>query len=155
MKNWFQKHSIALTLIPVLLVMAMIFGFSAQTGEESGGLSEKAALWLTAIFLPGQQAAPQWLMFAIRKLGHLTEFAALGFFLRLHICQIGKRARISKQWLWTWLIATAYAATDELHQMTVAGRGPSVADVGIDSVGVVLGIVVFTVCTVILRRKAK
>ena len=81
--------------------------------------------------------------------------AGWGLFPFSCLCQIGKRACFSRQWLWAWLIGTAYAATDELHQLTVAGRGPSVADVGIDSVGVALGIAVFAVCAWILRRKVK
>jgi VanZ family protein len=40
-----------------------------------------------------------------------------------------------------FLAAVGYAATDELHQHFVAGRHASPVDLGIDTVGVVLGLV--------------
>jgi len=39
-----------------------------------------------------------------------------------------------------WAIATLYAATDELHQVFVRGRTPSLVDVAIDSLGAAAGI---------------
>lgn len=39
-----------------------------------------------------------------------------------------------------WLIATAYAATDEVHQLFVPGRGGQVTDVLLDSAGALLGV---------------
>ena len=52
------------------------------------------------------------------------------------------------------ILCVAFAASDEFHQTMVANRGPSVKDVGIDSIGVLFGI---TFCTAVLldctRRK--
>lgn len=148
MRQWAQKHSIILTLIPVLLVMALIFFFSAQNGEQSGGLSHGVTRWLMELFVPDMDSLPVWQQDAIwdrmelllRKGGHLTEFAALGFFLLLHIRQIGKKKALPLQWLWAWGVGTAYAVTDELHQMAVGGRNPAITDVLIDSTGVIIGV---------------
>ena len=38
------------------------------------------------------------------------------------------------------IVGVGYASFDEYHQSFVAGRGPSVIDVGIDSLGVLAGI---------------
>jgi VanZ family protein len=38
-----------------------------------------------------------------------------------------------------WLIGTAYAVTDEIHQYVVPGRSCEVRDVVIDSCGVLVG----------------
>lgn len=38
------------------------------------------------------------------------------------------------------ILCVAFAASDEFHQTMVANRGPSVKDVGIDSIGVLFGI---------------
>ena len=46
---------------------------------------------------------------------------------------------ISK-WKLIWLLAILYAASDEFHQSFVAGRGATVMDVGIDSIGAGLGL---------------
>jgi len=160
MKNWFRKHSIAITLIPVVAVMVMIFCFSAQTGEESGAMSGNITRWIAGLLvqdfdtLPGAEQAAflDSLGFIVRKLAHFSEYALLGFFLMLHIRQIRKRAAVPIPWLWAWGIGALYAASDELHQAFVGGRGPALMDVGIDSCGVIAGIMV---CSLVyaLRRK--
>ena len=72
--------------------------------------------------------------FLIRKSGHLIEYFIFGL-LVLHAVR-GE----CKGWQWRWgliviAIAAGYAATDELHQAFVPNRGPSLSDVGLDTVG--------------------
>ena len=69
----------------------------------------------------------------LRKGAHLTEYAVLGALL----------LRALARDVPAFLAAVAYAATDELHQHFVAGRHASPIDVGIDAVGVALGLVVW------------
>ena len=44
------------------------------------------------------------------------------------------------KWKLIWLLAILYAASDEFHQSFVAGRGATLMDVGIDSIGAGLGL---------------
>lgn len=44
------------------------------------------------------------------------------------------------------LICVGFACGDEYHQSFVDGRGPSVRDVGIDSIGVFAGIIAVRIC---------
>lgn len=160
MKSWIAKHSIALSLLLVVAVMAMIFGFSAQTGEESGAMSGRITTWVLGIVIPdfeSMSTAQQQELSAIagllvRKLAHFSEYALLGYALLLHIRQIQKRITVRLTWLWAWSIGTLYAVTDELHQGLVAGRGPAVTDVLIDSAGVIAGVLLMLLC---IRLKAK
>jgi VanZ family protein len=69
----------------------------------------------------------------VRKAAHLTEYAILGALLVRALDRPAAAAAL----------AIAYAATDELHQHFVPGRTGSVVDVLIDSVGVVVGIVLY------------
>ena len=69
----------------------------------------------------------------LRKGAHLTEYAVLGALL---LRALGRDAP-------AFLAGMAYAATDELHQHFVAGRHASPIDVGIDAVGVALGLLVW------------
>lgn len=148
MKRWFQKHSIVISLLPVLAVMGMIFWFSAQTGESSGALSGRITARIVGFFVPDVDTfseVEQQLLFRrvgllIRKTAHFSEFALLGFFLTIHIQQLRKRITLRLPWLWTWAVGTAYAVTDELHQGFVGGRHPAVTDVLIDSSGVITGV---------------
>src|SRR5213595_117218 len=66
----------------------------------------------------------------LRKGAHVTEYAVLGALL---LRALGRDAP-------AFLAGVAYAATDELHQHFVAGRHASPIDVGIDAVGVALGV---------------
>ena len=71
----------------------------------------------------------------LRKLAHFFEFASLGFLLAW---LMGMYQR--KPW-YALLPGVAAACVDESIQIFVPGRGPRVSDVGIDSLGICLGIV--------------
>ena len=97
---------------PPIALMGVIFYLSAQPGLSSG-LS---------------------IDFYLRKAAHMTEYALLVLlwwralrFRRLPVA-VG--------------IAVLYAATDELHQTTVAGRHGSPVDWLIDAGGVLIGVLV-------------
>jgi VanZ family protein len=69
---------------------------------------------------------------ALRKGAHTVEYAVLGALLLRALA-----ARLP-----SFLAGVAYAASDELHQHFVHGRHASPVDVGIDAVGLLLGILV-------------
>ena len=66
----------------------------------------------------------------LRKGAHLGEYAVLGALL---FRALGRDSA-------ALLAGVAYAATDELHQHFVAGRHASPVDIGIDAIGLALGI---------------
>jgi VanZ family protein len=81
--------------------------------------------------------------FAVRKCGHLSEYAVLAILLRraLHL----GAAQPVAHWDWRKVfgalaLATIYAASDEFHQSFVATRYASILDVFIDSAGAVMGL---------------
>lgn len=135
------------SLFAVIAVAAMIFVFSAQEGEDSSRLSQGVTEWVLGAVVPGYGAMslPQKLRylklagFWVRKAAHFSEYALLGATLLIHLryAMAGRRYRAMA--LWSWLIATLYACTDELHQMFVGGRGPAIRDVLIDSAGALAG----------------
>src|ERR687887_157199 len=69
----------------------------------------------------------------LRKGAHLTEYAVLGVLLYR---ALGREAP-------ALAAGIAYAATDEVHQHFVRGRHASPVDVGIDAVGVAVGMLVW------------
>ena len=160
MKRWIEEHRILATLIPVLLIMGLIFGFSSQNGEESGSLSAAVARFLVQLFAPDfetwtamqQEEICGAVRLVVRKGAHFTEYFLLGLFLLLHIDAVGRKVSVRLPWLIAWGIGTAYAITDELHQGLVAGRNPAVPDVLIDSAGVIAGALVMLL---LLKRKSK
>jgi len=92
--------------------------------------------WAIVIFalssFPGLDSGLSW-DFALRKVAHLTEYAVLGALV----------ARATQQAAPAFLLGAAYAVTDEVHQHFVRGRHGSVVDVGIDAIGVALGVVAY------------
>lgn len=136
-----------LSFLPALLIMYMIFSFSGQTGDQSGQLSFKVSQKLVqvgAAILDKDLTAEEITMYAdkyhflVRKLAHMTEYCILAVSLCIPLYSYGVRG------IWLVLLAgficVGFAATDEYHQSHVAGRGPSVKDVCIDSVGAFIGI---------------
>jgi VanZ family protein len=69
----------------------------------------------------------------LRKCAHVTEYAVLGALLY----------RALEREAPALALGVAYAATDEFHQHFVRGRHPSPVDVGIDAVGVALGMLLW------------
>ena len=160
MKQWIEKNSIWLSLLLVIAVMVMIYCFSAQTGAESGEMSGRLTTWVLNLIIPDfenftpekQESIRSTVGFVVRKGAHFTEYALLGFSLLLHIAQLQKKITVRLPLLWAWGIGTLYAATDEFHQGFVAGRGPSVRDVCIDSAGVIAGVMIMLW---ILKKRTK
>ena len=73
----------------------------------------------------------------VRKTAHFTEYALLGAALLLLLRDYGRK----HPQITAWLIATAYAGTDELHQLAAqAGRSAQLTDVGIDAAGALAGV---------------
>ncbi len=140
----------------VVAVAAMIFGFSAQDGTASTSVSTVIVQAVIEVVDPDyglrtmqeQQDVFGFVEKLVRKAAHFTEYAALGFFIRLLVGSygLGRRTRVS------WLIGTLYACTDELHQLFIAQRAAMWQDVLLDSAGVLAGIVVAYTCTVLAQR---
>ena len=109
----------------LILVCICIFLFSNQPGVESTKLTSN-------LFL--------------RKLGHFSEYAILGFFAFAYfsnIFQIGReKIQLETSFFISFLFCFSYAVTDEFHQTFVIGRDGNFMDVLIDSGGVLFGIII-------------
>jgi len=101
--------------IPSLVVMLVIFTFSAQSVQ----------------LLPDFG----WADTIVKKGGHMIEYALLALSFWYALDWKGDR-----HWL-AWLLAILYAITDEFHQSFVPGRHPSVWDVVIfDNLGALISL---------------
>lgn len=136
-----------LSILPVLLLLWTIFSFSAQTGTESGGLSQTVSRWLAEGWnlVSGKQLSPgalealaQSMEFWVRKGAHMSEYALLCWCaaLPMLVYQLPDRFRR----LGAPLFCVLVAASDEFHQSFVPGRTPAVRDVGIDLLGALLAL---------------
>ena len=91
--------------------------------------------------------------FALRKLGHLTEYAVLAALLwRALRSARNLRAKMSTLFVGVWVACAIIAASDEFHQSFLASRTASLHDVLTDSLGAAIGL---AICLAIGQRDAK
>jgi VanZ family protein len=97
--------------LPPLVLMAVIFFFSAQPNLNSG---------------------LGWIDTVGRKFVHASEYALLCFlWWRALRTKLDPTTALAP----AWLITVAYAATDEYHQTFITGRHGTWVDVAIDGMG--------------------
>lgn len=132
----------ASSVIPALISMGSIYSFSAQTGEESAGLSYRASYgiisFINNIFTLGlsrfnMEGRARSYEFFIRKAAHFSEYfiLALCVMLPLYVYKVKGR----KKGIIAVIFCAIYACLDEFHQSFTAGRSPQFRDVIIDSLG--------------------
>ena len=145
-----RKKVILTSLIAWVVAVAVgIFLFSAQSGEESGEISQGLLNGILA-FLRLDGENDETLHYLIRKAAHMTEYAMLGasacvLFFYLADIRIWKGVSRRGMALYALAFSALFAVTDEIHQAFVPDRGPTVKDVLIDAAGAAIGIAVIYV----------
>lgn len=148
------------TIFAVLTVvwMAVIFWFSSAPADESTDMSLSAGMFVGKIVIPDFEkwTAEEQKVFAetidhpVRKTAHAGEYALLGILTMGSLGAFytgGIRRKLS-----AWMIASVYAATDEIHQLFVAGRSCQFSDVILDSAGAAAGILLCTAILILCRK---
>ncbi len=139
-----------LRLCTVLIAVNLIFiwGNSLLPGEISGAISDAVKnliRWcLSFLNLPSGGGGGGGLL---RKVAHFTEFACLGGLFTWLFFMLRRPAWLA---LGCGFLA---ACVDETIQRFVPGRGPSVFDVGIDTAGVAVGIILLLLSYHIKRKQ--
>lgn len=142
--------------LPALLWMMVIFLMSATPGDLSGaqsGMIVRMILAVHGLLFGDTQLSPDMLTLLhtlVRKAAHMAEYAVLACLylrpLRMH--------GIKHPHLLSIALCALYAASDELHQAFVPGRGPSPIDVMIDTAGACIGLFLVRALIRMKTRKA-
>lgn len=151
-------------LILIIINCITIFYFSNQVADISSGSSGRVVNFLAQI-LPNLRNMPEEerqiicseiLQPIVRKTAHFSIYTLLGFLTMNFALTFNKTT--TQEGLYSWLFGTAYAITDEIHQLFIQGRSCEFRDVCIDSLGVLTGIIfaliIFEICRKI-RNKYK
>lgn len=162
--GWQNPWVRTVTTLLTAAVMVMIFCFSMENAETSDKRSGFIAMPVIRLLHPDYEqlnAAAQDEIYAgvshvVRKCAHFTEYMVLGFLFRLCLeSWFGHRMRKYRILaLIGFGAGTAYACTDELHQLGVEGRSGAWKDVLVDSGGVLLGVALGTMLVKTLNRKS-
>jgi len=108
--------------VPSILLMTVIFIASGTPGKDIPGFGVLDTI--------------------LKKGAHMAGYALLAISYLHAIADSGKAKRLII--VMAIVLAGLYAVTDEFHQSFTPGRNPSVADVGIDAVGAIIGTLIWS-----------
>lgn len=139
--------------------MVLIFCMSAQNSTASEMMSTKFGKMLGSWFHKGysgytveqQEDFAKEIDLLVRKSAHASEYAVLG---ALAVCTFAAYEK-KKYGLWAFVLCVVYASSDEFHQLFVSGRTGSPIDVGIDSMGALIGVLIAVGCIALIQRSRK
>lgn len=143
-----KKRILCLCLIG--LNLALIWGSSSMNGEQSAAFSGWVGSLIDWLF-PGADASGGGAGHGVlRKVAHFTEFCTLGM-LFSWLARMTCKERWLKR-LSPLASGVLVACVDETIQLFVPGRAGLLTDVGIDTLGCTLGIVLITLFFYVRRK---
>lgn len=145
-----KKKLRILAFIPMIFMMLLIWGFSANTGDASSkqsiGVVSRVILFVekaTGAELTQEERIcwEERIHTPVRKVAHMTEYMIFSCTVAFPFLLYKKR----KEWISkvTFLFCVCYASIDEIHQLFVPDRSGQIRDVFIDSIGILIGILLF------------
>lgn len=155
MKKLDRKTQIKIIgIIFIFIWMVSIFAFSGQVGTESSGTSKKVTEFIVQLVSDKSIEENEELIGnldkVIRKLAHYTIYT-LGGILIYNYANTTDKSKKEKI-LYSIAFGAGYAITDELHQFFVPGRSARIFDVGIDTLGVITGVLLYLVIIKIIQK---
>lgn len=146
-----------INLILIIIWMIAVFSFSNQTSTKSSGLSGRLTNRIVE-FLHITEGCTEKdakivtsnIEHIIRKIAHYSIYALGGFliYLELTLYKIPFKFRV----IFTQLLGSAYACTDEIHQLFISGRSGEIRDIIIDSCGIFAGIISGMIVLIIIEK---
>ncbi len=161
-----------LSILPAILMLLLIFNFSAQDGPSSGSLSFRVCCMILSfvdrifsldLSSPVFLSHAETMQFYVRKAAHITEyfFLTLSFFLPLRVLLPWKERNTTlKRFLLVYLLPAFWlsilaACADEFHQSFVPGRCGTPKDVLVDSIGMLLACLLLVLCRYFNHKKKR
>jgi len=133
-------------IILIIIWMAVVFLFSNQGGTKSSGTSTRVTELIVDIVekVNNKEYNLEEIHrteMVIRKLAHYTIYMVGGFLIMNYAYSTSQTRK--KQICWSLFFGMFYAITDEIHQYFVPGRSARIFDVGIDTLGVITGVLIY------------
>lgn len=146
MKKFDKKEQIKIIKIILIVIwMVVEFNFSNQGGTKSSGTSSKVTKVIVNIVVREEDKLTETQMEniekVVRKCAHYTIYTIGGVLIINYVYTMDKTKK--QKILISLLFGTFYAVIDEVHQFFVPGRSAQVLDVGIDTLGVLTGILIY------------
>lgn len=138
----------AVAAILLICWMTVIFCFSSQPAKQSTETSEGFVTAAITVFYPEfddmpvgtQKSITDEFTFIVRKAAHFSEYFILGILTFLNLIAFKKHGVLRLSVVGS-AFCILYAASDEMHQLSVAGRACRFSDVLLDSAGAVTAVI--------------
>ena len=132
----------------ILLILWMLFVFMMSHTSATGSSNQSGLItdFLSNILKIDNVEV---LEIIIRKCAHLFEYIVLGIL----VINCLKDYKIKKYIFLSIIFCIIYACTDELHQLFIPGRSGNIIDVAIDTLGSIIGIVLYKFIYIKLKYK--
>ena len=159
MKKFDKKEQLKIfKIILIIIWMITIFLFSGQQGAESGDTSRKFTViiieLITGKSLEAREPFVEEMQLFIRKTAHFTIYTIGGFLIMNYTSSTNKTQK--QKILHSIYFGGVYAITDEIHQFFVPGRSGNIVDVGLDTLGVITGVLIYIgLIKIIDKHKSK
>ena len=154
--NEVKKYPVKIIIAWSLVViwMAVIFAFSHQSSEVSGGLSSRLAEFILQLFgRPADAAAVSIADNVIRNISHGFVFFVLGLLVSYAFETVNVH-EFANAGL-AFIVSSIYAVSDEVHQIFIPGRAGQLTDFLVDALGIVIAIVVYQLIKTMLDMRAE
>lgn len=141
-----MKKFFCVYFILTIIIMAGIFVFSSQNGEQSSSISmsmtKKVVTEKPSQDVPKKVIDKKYELVEtiIRKTAHGLIYTALGFCVFMTLYYSEKMNKKYVLFIISMVFCIFYASSDEIHQLFVSERSGEVRDVFIDSAGSLIGI---------------
>lgn len=151
-----------ITILPAIILMAVIFIFSSKQAESSNESSMEIAGGIltayeniTSNHISGEARVEVMdrINVVVRKGAHFSIYLMLACAFAFHLLMLKKKGLLLL--FLPILLSAAYASTDEFHQLFVQGRSGSFIDVLIDTAGAAIGSLLFTTVVLLFVRLRK
>lgn len=143
MKQWLCKHYKIISSYLVIIWAFVIFLMSSFNSEVSSSQSGIIVNFIAKLFNINNI---ELLGLIVRKIAHFTEYFILGVL----VCNLFKI--YNKNIIIGIILCILYALSDEVHQLFISGRHFAMFDVLIDSIGVIIGHIIYKVCLIIFKK---
>ena len=154
MKKFDKKEQIKIIKIILIVVwMTVVFSFSNEGGTKSSNTSRKVTEVVVKVIsdkpIEENQPLVEKVDKGIRKLAHYSIYTVGGFLIMNYAYATQKTTK--EKILYSIAFGACYAVTDEMHQFFVSGRSARIFDVGIDTLGVITGILIYFILRKIIE----
>lgn len=140
-----KNKLLIMSIIITILWMVIIFDFSNTPSYESNSSSKEIIRFIVEKFTDDEKEINKLVIKInkpFRKLAHASVYLVLSLFVNSLIFSLKKyKLRVCN--IISVICCFIYAVSDEYHQMFIVGRTGLFTDVLIDTIGAIIGCVIF------------